>query len=81
MSEIITIKEKPLGGYIVSYENRVVLGHLLMKEDGFYDFWPEIGGFWPAYLLRAIADKMDEMNAPFDKELEAYFRNQEKTKI
>lgn len=51
------------------WENGVYLGDVLQKEDGFYDFWPDRdvhrGGYWPAHMLRAIADKLDEMNKPW----------------
>lgn len=65
------------GQHEVYYEDRVFLGHLLMKEDGFYDFWPDLkGGCWSAYVLREIADKLDEINAPYEKELNEYFEKQ-----
>lgn len=56
-------------------DNDVYLGDILKKEDGFYDFWPlkRPGCYWPAHLLRAIADKLDEMNAPWQKEIDDYF--------
>lgn len=63
-----------LEGTKLFYKNGVQLGEILMKEDGFYDFWPNLnGGHWPAHLLHAIAKKLDEMNAPWEKEIEAHF--------
>lgn len=55
------------GVYKVYYhENGVYLGNILCKEDGFYAFWPLLkGGYWEAFMLRAIADKLDEMNQPW----------------
>jgi hypothetical protein len=50
--------------------NGVKIGQILAKEDGYYDFWPELGGgYWPAYLLRAIADMLDTMNKPWDDQI------------
>lgn len=58
--------------------NGVYIGDFLMKEDGFYDFWPIFkGGYWPAYMLHAIADTLDEWNSPYEKEIEEYFSKQE----
>jgi hypothetical protein len=50
--------------------NGVKIGQILAKEDGYYDFWPEHnGGYWPAYMLRAIADMLDTMNKPWDDQI------------
>lgn len=63
----------------VFFENGVYLGDFLIKDDGFYDFWPEhpsTGGYWPSYVLRELADKLDVLNAPYEKELNEYFENE-----
>lgn len=66
--------EKLAGGYKVFFENGVYIGDILVKEDGFYDYWPEYhGGYWDEMMLRVIADKLKELNAPYQKELEDYF--------
>lgn len=65
------------GEYEVHYENGCFLGHALIKEDGFYDFWPDLkGGFWSAYVLREIADKLDELNAPYEAQINEYFEQE-----
>ena len=59
------------------YENGVYLGEILAKEDGFYDFWPELrGGYWEAHVLRAIADLLDEKNKPWQESIDKYFEEQ-----
>jgi hypothetical protein len=59
------------GGYRVEWENGVYIGDILMKEDGFYDFWPiQHGGYWPSYILRVIADKLDEINKPWQDQID-----------
>jgi hypothetical protein len=78
----LTFKKAKPGEYEVYYENRVFMGHLLMKEDGFYDFWPDLkGGYWSAHILREIADKLDEINAPYERELEEFFEKQKGEEI
>ena len=71
--------EKQLNNtYKVYYDNNVFLGDIFAKEDGFYDFWPEYpgrGGYWPAYLLREIANKLDQLNEPYQKDIDTYFAN------
>lgn len=77
--ELISLS-KIEGGYRVEYENGVYLGDILAKEDGFYDFWPDLkGGYWPAYLLHVIADKLDELNKPWEDNIAVYFDNETKT--
>ena len=42
------------------------LGDMVQIDDGTYQFFPNkeaLGGYWPSYLLFAIADKLDELNA------------------
>lgn len=62
--------------YKVYFQNGVYLGDILAKEDGYYDFWPEHpsrGGYWASYVLRAIADKLDELNKPIMEEMDRFF--------
>ena len=62
--------------YKVYYKNGVLLGEVISGDDGFFAFWPELrGGFWEAHVLRAIADNLDKINAPWEKQIEAYFDN------
>lgn len=44
----------------------------LMKEDGFYDYWPVLGkqGYFPAYMLRAMADALDDLNKDWDSQIQ-----------
>lgn len=53
------------------YYTDVYLGDAVLYEDGFFYFhFANDGnkGYWQAYILRAIADKLDELN----KELRDY---------
>ena len=70
MNNIIYLKGKDLYAH-----NDKKIGEVFSKEDGFYDFWPDdaLHGYWPAYMLRAIADLLDEMNEPYQKELDTFF--------
>lgn len=56
--------------YDVYAYNGHKMGNFLMKEDGYYDFWPDLGGgYWPGYMLRALADALDELNYEWDKQI------------
>ncbi len=60
--------------FSVHANNDVKVGEIARAEDGFFYFWPEDrSGFWVAYMLRAIADKCDELNAPYEKEIALFF--------
>lgn len=64
--------EKCDGGYEVYFENNVKLGHFLMDVDGYYYWWPmeDMGkGMWAPYVLRALADKLDDLNYPWDDQI------------
>jgi len=62
--------------YVDRYEvdvNRVYSGTLEMKEDGYYDWYPSFpstSGYIPSWVLRAISDKLDELNKDWDEQVE-----------
>jgi hypothetical protein len=56
------------------WSNGADLGAVSKDVDGYYVWWPkQTGGCWPAYALRAIADQLDEINAPWDAEVQGHF--------
>lgn len=60
--------------YNVIYKNGIQIGEFLMKEDGYFDFWPKLGGgYWPSYLLRELADQLDVINKPWEDDIRDYF--------
>jgi hypothetical protein len=60
--------EQKLADYLAKLE----ANHDIMPlEDGEYRFFPpKCGGGFDAWLLRAIADRLDRLNAPLQKELD-----------
>ncbi len=47
---------------------------IIPGPDGFYVFWPErILGAMGAPHLRVIADELDRLNAPWEKQINEYF--------
>lgn len=57
------------------------MGDLSRDHDFHYNFWPETiekGGFWPSYILKSLADKLEELNAPIDAEYDAWYEEHEK---
>lgn len=51
------------------------IGHAVQEVDGMYYFLPRStgSGLWASHNLRQIADLLDGLNAPFEKELAVYF--------
>lgn len=50
--------------------NGIYAGTLESKEDGFWDWWPEMRpGYIPAWVLHAIANKLDELNKDWDDQV------------
>ncbi len=76
----MTYQETSPHAYTVLFDNGVKLGEILRDHDGFFYFWSELrGGFWEAYILRDIADKCDELNAPYQRQIDEFFAGQTKT--
>lgn len=69
------------GGYNVMFGD-VTLGIMYTEVDGFYVFrcTGERYGFWSGMMLRAIADKLDELNAPWQQKIDQLFSIDEQVK-
>jgi len=61
--------------FSVTYINGVDLGALVKEVDGFYVWYPNRKqyGFWSAYVLRDLADILDDLNKDYEKEINEYF--------
>ena len=54
---------------------RLAKPDMLQDVDGFYYYFPKPnGGSLSPWMLRAIAAELDRLNAPYEAELEEYFR-------
>ena len=75
MNAMMTFEQLDKQRYRVIYDNGVIIGDLDMDGDGYFYFWPErLNGAWEAHVLRAIADKLDEINKPWDEEIARAFQ-------
>jgi hypothetical protein len=68
---------KPVGveGTIHVYlTERTFLGELYTEADGYYvlQFADNFKGYIPAWILRALADKLDDLNAAWDEEVHKF---------
>lgn len=56
------------------------MGYAYIEIDGFYGYvFPEDnGGFWEAHTLKAIADKLDDLNKGWNDKINKYFENESK---
>lgn len=61
-------------------ENDKHLGELYQEVDGYYVFAPDGQGGWDSRGMRTIANKLDELNEPYDAEVNAYFEQLANTK-
>jgi len=58
--------------------NDVIVGEMLINDDGYYVFFPEErAGYWPDYILSALAENMETLNASWHKEVTAYHKEEE----
>lgn len=79
----IKLTEYEKGFYNVHTETNVFLGTFELDVDGFYHFWDNKNnnGCWGSNELRAIADKLEEINKPYREELNKYFLGKEEVGI
>jgi len=56
-------------GFSVLSTNGLRIGDVSRDVDGFYYFWPHAFGCWGGHLLRTLADKLDELNKPWQDEI------------
>lgn len=62
-------------------ETGVEIGLFYLDPSGFYCYEPTRSGVYPAYVLRDIAALLDEINKPYKKHLDEFFKKeQEKEK-
>jgi hypothetical protein len=65
------IKYQGFHNRIEVFINKVYCGNLEMKDDGFYDWYPNLRpGYIPSWVLKDIAAKLDDLNADWEKEIE-----------
>jgi hypothetical protein len=61
-------------GYKFNFENGVYLGYAYPEIDGVYVFvFESITGCWNSYVLKMIAERLDELNKEWDDHLTQYF--------
>lgn len=73
-NDIITIEKVGAGTHkVLAKSSGVHFADFLMKEDGYYDYWPLPSrnyGCLPAYILRAMADALDELNEEWEYQIQ-----------
>jgi hypothetical protein len=69
----ITLTETGEGGssYTVTFYNGKVIGEFSKADDGYY--WYDGLVIQESHVMRVLADALDELNKPWDDELNAYF--------
>ena len=74
------VLEKLNQSYKVLTDTGVELGSFQIDCSGSYGYWRNetSWGFESSYILRAIADKLDEVNKPLDDLQKLYFTNERK---
>jgi len=51
-------------------------GDFVKDVDGYVKYWPEeSGGYLESFDLRCIADELDRLNEPWQKQINEYFDN------
>lgn len=59
------------------FSNGVVIGTSYREIDGYYVFLPAQGkGFWSSYIMKMIAERLDELNKDWDTQLRKDIKDQ-----
>lgn len=62
-------------GEVIDESNGVDLGNFIRDIDGFFYFDPiRKDGYWSSYSMRLVSNKLDELNKPYNDELDEYFK-------
>jgi hypothetical protein len=71
----LTIKQAEGRNYDMIWNDSIQIGKAIIDVDGFYYFLPNQngGGLWQAYVLREIADKLDDLNKEWNDQITKYF--------
>lgn len=72
------IKLIPLKYGYWAYYNSHYIGDILCDIDGYYKWWPHNlngPGYIDEHFLFSLCEKLGELNAPYDKELQNFFAN------
>jgi len=65
------------GLYTVYFrDNGKILGEFVQDESGFFGFYCDTKGSWSSWTLKAIADRLDEINKPWDEKINEYFKSE-----
>lgn len=58
------------------YYGNVLIGDAYREVDGYYVFVPGgRGAAWSSSELKMVAEFLDEINEPWDKQIQEYFEN------
>ena len=67
MSDKLAFTPDPPEGYEVLAPSGKYLGDLFKLEDGCFYFFPNFTGGCAGWWMRQIADKLDELNKPWEE--------------
>jgi hypothetical protein len=74
---MITLKYITGSRHQVYWRNSKHIGDFIRDVDGYFYYWANDYGCWSSNTLRVIAEKLEEINEPYEKEVEEYFKNNE----
>lgn len=73
------IQQEERSGYLVQFTgNGKFLGIFQQDVDCYFYFVPDNlteGGYWSSWVLKAIADKLEELNKPWEDQIAQYFKD------
>jgi hypothetical protein len=76
----IRLERFPEGEGYTGWFGAVYIGDFLLDVDGYYKYWvpKDTSGYWTEHMLQLIVNKLKEINAAWDKQVNDYFENAER---
>jgi len=69
MNQLNYSEKNGFGTIKITNKHNTQIGEFLLGDDGYYAFWPPVywsGGCYPEWLLKELADKLEELNEAWD---------------
>lgn len=81
--ENLTLKPADGRNYKMVWNESIEIGQAIIDVDGFYYFLPNTnnGGLWQSHVLKAIAEKLDDLNKEWNEHISKYFEETANSKF
>lgn len=76
LAKMIKLTKHSENQYSANLQNGKFIGYFERDVDGYFYWWPDLkehDGCWPVDLILELAERLKEVNKPYEGELDKYF--------